>query len=95
MGHFIVTNGYGARTKQPFVTLTEESKDFMVQMSPEEAVSLATNLITCAEASIQDGFLVEFLRDKEIEDSYIGAMLEQFRQWRTQRDEAYGEQEIK
>lgn len=86
MGHFIATSGYGARTKQPFVTLTEESQDFMIQMSPEDACKLAQSLVEAAEAAIHDGFLVEFLREKEIKDGYIGAMLEQFREWRINRE---------
>lgn len=86
MGHFIITNGYGARTNRPFVTLTEESQDLMIQMSPEEAMDLARNLIEGAEAAIQDAYMIEFLRQLPgVGDYQIIGFLEDFRQWRMKR----------
>ena len=71
MTNIFVTNGYGARTKQPFVSL--ESRDFNIQLSPEEAIDLAPNLLGAAEASIQDAFFIEFMRQRvKAEDHQIG-----------------------
>ena len=89
MKNILITNGYGARTKQPFVSITEESQDFNIQLSPEEAIDLAHNLLSAAEASIQDAFFIEFMRQKvKAEDQQIVGMLEDFRQWRTDREAA-------
>lgn len=83
---FWVTSGYGYRTQKPFVQVLIESADFMTQMSPAEAKDLAQNLLTCAEAAESDAFLVTFLRSQiKAEDRAIAAILNDFREWRTQQ----------
>lgn len=84
---FFVTNGYGASTQKPFVTMSYNGRN-IAQMRPEDATNLAHNLLACAEASLGDAFLISFLRDKVgIEMGQIGGLLMEFRQWRDEREE--------
>jgi hypothetical protein len=84
---FFATNGYGARTKKPFVTLAYNGRQ-IAQMRPEDATNLAHNLLACAEASLGDAFLIEFMRERVgLEDPQIGGLLGEFREWRDGREE--------
>lgn len=85
---FFVTNGFGARTQKPFVTMSYNGRN-IAQMRPEDATALAHNLLACAEASLGDAFLIEFLHTRVgIEMPQIGGLLVEFRQWRDEREEA-------
>lgn len=87
-----VTSGYGGNTRQPFVEIKDERLKEPMQLSPEEALDLALNLLEAAEAAEQDAFIFEFHAQlgAEREEStsgqrsdQIGAMvLHQFRKWR-------------
>lgn len=86
--NFLLTTGFGARTQEPFVNLTEGGSDFHVQMSPEEAVDLAHNLLACAEAAVQDAMFIRFMREVVgLDDAHVFGMLMQFRQYREERQE--------
>lgn len=80
---FHVTSNFGHRTQKPFVMVTVGEQDFMAQMSPDEARSLAMNLLQCAEASENDAFLVTFLRKRvKANDQAIASILEEYRKFR-------------
>lgn len=83
---FQVTSGFGHNTQQPFVAVTVGNKDFHAQMSPEEAIDLAHNLLACAEAALTDAFLIGFFR-KVIgnDDQAVAGLLLEFRDWREKR----------
>jgi hypothetical protein len=84
---FWAENGYGANTRKPFVALTYNGRK-LAQMPPETATELAHNLLACAEASIGDAFLIEFMRDRVgVEMEQIGGLLLEFRQFRDKREE--------
>lgn len=86
--NFYVTSGFGGRTQQPFVQVLIEAADFMTQMSPEEARSLAFNLLACADAAESDGFLVTFLRERVgAKDNQVASILVDFREWREKQRE--------
>lgn len=83
---FQVTSGFGHNTQKPFVAVTVGSKDFHAQMSPEEAIDLAHNLLACAEAAVTDAFLIGFFRKVVgTDDQVVTGLLLEFRQWREQR----------
>jgi mitochondrial fission protein ELM1 len=85
---FSVTSGYGANTQQPFVAITVGAKDFHTQMSPEQAIEIAHNLLHAAESSLTDAFLVTFLRDRVgSEMPQVVGLLNEFRQWREEREQ--------
>jgi hypothetical protein len=55
-----VQSGYGANSKEPFVTLTLPGPETRIQLRAHEARDLAQNLIEGAEAALTDGLIVEF-----------------------------------
>ena len=59
----LVTAGYGANTKRPFVMMQSEAIDRPIQLSPAEARELASNLFQAAEAAEGDQLIVEFATD--------------------------------
>ena len=74
---------YGHRTQKPFVAVTVQSKEFFVQMSPDDARALAHNLLECAEAADSDAFLMSFMKRKiGIDQKSLAGILLQFRNWR-------------
>jgi hypothetical protein len=81
---FHVTSNFGQKTQKPFVMVAVNGpQDFMTQMSPAEARDLALNLLTAADASESDAFLITFLRRKvKANDQAIVGILQDFRQWR-------------
>lgn len=84
---FMVSTGFGHRTQQPFVQVLIEAADFMTQMSPADARSLAMNLFSAADAAEGDGFLVTFLRTKlKADDQAVAMILQEFREWREKRE---------
>lgn len=84
--NFLVTTGFGHKTQKPFVAVTVGNKDFHTQMSPEEAIDLAHNLLACAEAAQTDAFLITFLRKVVgTHDEAVMGILQEFRQWREQQ----------
>ena len=81
-----VAAGYGANTRQPFVSL--RVRDVAVMMSPEEAQEIARNLMQAAEAALSDMFIVDWITE------HVGGTLEQaagllheFRAVRQKREE--------
>lgn len=84
---FLITSGYGANSKEPFVQINIEDK-FVTRMSPENAREIALNLLRASEAAYGDAFLVEFIKDKLGGDDQIaGIILGEFRQWRNTEQE--------
>ncbi len=81
---FMVTTGFGARERQPYVQVLIEAADFMTQMPPASARELASNLLEAAEAAEGDGFLIGFLEERIgiDNDGVIVSMLMQFREYR-------------
>lgn len=81
---FMVTTGFGARERQPYVQVLIEAADFMTQMSPAKARELAANLIEAAEAAEGDGFLVGFMTERVgvDDDRAIVSVLSDFREYR-------------
>lgn len=78
-----VTSGYGHNTRQPFVQMSADAMEKPIQLSPEDARDLASNLLQAAEASEQDAFIFEFHSSFVGGDERVGAnMLVQFRKWR-------------
>ena len=59
----LITAGYGANTKRPFVMLQTPELDRPLQLSPAEARDLASNLFQAAEAAEGDQLIVEFATD--------------------------------
>ena len=60
----MITAGYGGNTKRPFVMIQTAELDRPIQLSPEEARNLATNLFQAAEAAEGDQTIVEFATDR-------------------------------
>lgn len=84
---FFCESGYGHNTKQPFVALSYNGR-MIAQMPPETAQELAMNLITAAEGSLSDAFLIEFFRDViKTDEGRIGYVVMEFRKFRDERDE--------
>jgi hypothetical protein len=82
-----VESGYGGNTRQPFVEIKADKLKEPLQLSPEEARDLASNLLQAAESAEQDAFIVEFHSDfiegTSEEKRNVGAvMLMEFRKWR-------------
>jgi|JI8StandDraft_1071087.scaffolds.fasta_scaffold33755_6 sugar (pentulose or hexulose) kinase len=59
----LVTAGYGANTKRPFVMMQADVLDRPLQLSVAEARDLAGNLLQAAEAAEGDQLIVEFATD--------------------------------
>jgi hypothetical protein len=80
---FSVSTGFGHRTQQPYVQVLIAAADWMTQMSPADARSLAHNLLAAAEAAEGDAFLISFLRKRVgAEDEAVSGVLADFRKWR-------------
>lgn len=78
---FGVTTGFGLESQQPYVTLMLNERA-VSQLSPAEAQSLALSLMQGSEGAMGDGFLVTFFRGIGAADDQIGAVLQEFRQYR-------------
>lgn len=84
----IVTSGYGANTKLPFVQLESPILDRPMQFSPEEARSIAKDLIESAEFAESESFIVGFFRDHmDADNKMTSALLVAFRKWRNDHRE--------
>jgi hypothetical protein len=87
---FYASSGYGHNTRKPFIDLSYNGRK-LAQLSPESAIDLAHNLLSCAEASLGDAFLIEFMRERVgLEEPQIGGLLIEFREWREKREEEEG-----
>jgi len=81
------SSGYGYNTKQPFVNLLVGDRK-PIQLSPDEARSVARQLTEAAEAAEQDAFLVEWGTEALGDERTAAALLMQFRKWREERQQA-------
>lgn len=82
---FWVTSMYGYKNRAPLVTLTVPDGG-MHQMAPDEARHLALNLIECAEAAEQDGFIIEWAMTKfSLKEEQATMILGDFREWREEK----------
>jgi hypothetical protein len=78
-----VANGYGARTRQPFVTL--RVKEEFVNLTPAEAREIALNLIQATEAAMGDALIMRFAaRNLEASDVQSAQLLVMFRKMRVE-----------
>lgn len=78
-----VESGYGGNTRQPFVEIKTDKLKEPLQLSPEEARDLASNLLQAAEASENDAFMFEFISKELHAGDNAGAnILMEFRKWR-------------
>ncbi|NJO83524.1 MAG: hypothetical protein HC828_12375 [Blastochloris sp.] len=89
--HFTVTSGYGANTKQPFVTL--DGPKLPVQIESAAARALALSILEGSIAAEADGLVVEFFRSElDMEMEQVAALLRRFRdyrrRWRNEVDAA-------
>lgn len=89
--NILVTSGYGANTRQPFIEVKAEQLVKPLQLSPEEARDLALNLLEAAEAAEQDAFIVEFHTqlaggthdiDPRMPERIGANILKEYRKWR-------------
>lgn len=79
---------YGARTRKPLVqvTWTETDQTTTCVISPEEARDLASNLLQCAEAAEQDGFIVEWAQEVVgVDEANAAKLMHEYRLWRAKR----------
>jgi hypothetical protein len=76
-----VANGYGARTREPFVTL--RVKEEFVNLTPEDAREVALNLIEATEAAMGDALIMRFAeRNLGVNDEQAAQLLVMFRKLR-------------
>jgi hypothetical protein len=81
---FHVTVGYGARTRQPFVGIQFRGES--VQIPPEEAQELASNLFEAAEASLSDAAIIEWVEGQPgMTQAAAVTLLASFREFRQRR----------
>ena len=81
-----VRSMYGAHSKQPLVVLTMPGGESL-QMPPDKARKVAQDLITCAEAAEQDGFLVEWSQaELDCSPQQAVSLLNEYRKWRDKRE---------
>lgn len=80
---FHVESMVASRTGDPGVIVTVNGADFAVNMTPDSARELATNIFRAAEAADSDAFVFSFFRDEVgLSREDAGAMLHQFREHR-------------
>jgi hypothetical protein len=80
---FSVTSGFGVQSRQPFVEVEVLPTEFSVKMSPQDATTLALNLLQAAEAARTDGWLVNYLTGSAgLTNQEMQVMLVEFRHWR-------------
>jgi hypothetical protein len=81
-----VRSGYGARTQEPFVTLSLPGPEPRVQLRAHEARDLAANLLEGAEAALTDGLIVEFCtRTLGMAVAQVAPILHQLRAYRVRK----------
>ncbi|HRJ75350.1 MAG TPA: hypothetical protein PLX90_05090 [Anaerolineales bacterium] len=51
MGEFLISSGFGANTKKPFVEMESPNLDKPVQLTPSDAREIAKALLEAAEAA--------------------------------------------
>lgn len=86
--HLVVSSGYGANTKKPFITIESADIDKPIQLSPADARSFALNILEAADGAESDGFIVEFFKDEMGQDeNTVGHLLIAFRKWRNEHRE--------
>lgn len=81
----MVSTLYGRDNRIPMVQI--EFADPVLQMSADNAVELAQNIMQAAQASMTDAFLIEFFKQSDfgLNDGHVFALLRDFRQWREAR----------
>lgn len=85
--NIVCTSGFGHRTRQPYVQMLCQAKDFITQMSPADARNLAMNLLQCAEAADGDAFLMTFAMERAgLDEKRAVQIMFDFREWRRKRD---------
>lgn len=76
---------FGKDTKEPYVSL--HYQDIVIQMIPEDARTLALNLLMACEASEQDAFIHDFGMECGKGDKNAGSnILAFYRKWREEKN---------
>jgi hypothetical protein len=92
-GEFWAETVFGHHTRQPFVELSYNGRK-LAQMPPEDAVSLAMNLLQVASASLTDAFLFSFLEQHvKVEPHEAAGVMAEFREWRDKRAQGAPEEQ--
>jgi len=80
---FYVQSMVASKTGEPAVIVTVNGADFTVNMTIDEAVDLAGNLLNAAASAQNDAFFVEYLYKKlGVSEQAIAATLTDFREWK-------------
>lgn len=80
----VVGSGYGHKSREPFVQV--RIRDEEVQLTPEIAQEIASNMMMAAEAALSDAFLIEWvMEDVNIPIKDAAKLLGEFRIWRGKR----------
>lgn len=80
-----VSSMVASRTGEPAVMLQVGDRK-PLQMGPDEARSIAAQLLECAEAAEQDAFLVAMATRELGGPQAAAALLAQWRRWRGERE---------
>lgn len=87
MGNILITSLVSNRNQKPRIDITMDSN--RVQMSADEAMNVAKQLIECAQGSYADAFLYHFLLENVFKNKHtdenknlLGHMVADFREFR-------------
>jgi len=91
-GSIGIASLYGGRTREPYVQLTWGRH--VGQLTPEEAIGHARDVLEAAAAALADATLMRFLQERlEVDDARAVRILADFRRFRLERARrANGEQ---
>jgi hypothetical protein len=75
---------FGAMTREPLINIILPDGQDRLSLHPDEARALALNLFEAAEASLADGFLMDFFgRELKLTLHQSAAMMFKYRGYRT------------
>lgn len=87
---FFVETIFGHNTRQPLIRISYGKPGFtreIAMISPEDATSVALNLLNASQASLTDAFLISFLEEHlKLERNQTLQILSEFRDWRMGRE---------
>lgn len=78
----VVSCGYGANTKEPYVELENSHLDQPLRISPEDARGLGISLFEAADFAESEAFLMNFFKNMEMADEESAMILFSFRKYR-------------
>lgn len=86
MSELRAQSGFGANTKEPFVSLHHQ--DWCVQVTPAQARHWAMSILECAEAAEQDAFIVDHMQKIGLNYEQALLLLRDYRLWREKKQQA-------